>query len=116
MQKMWKTLKNICPNQKPILPAAKKNHQGKIVSSKNDIKNLLAKEYKNRLRSRPYRHDMIETKSRRKRLFDLKLKSAENKKSQPWTNSDLEKDNSLLPPCSWSDSTPHDSSSIDLSI
>ena len=91
MQKMWKTLKNICPNQKPILPTAKKNHLGKIVSSKNDIKKLLAKEYENRLRSRPYRYDLNDTKLRRKRLFYLKLNYAENNKSQPWTIHDLEK-------------------------
>ena len=46
MQKMWKLLKNICPTVKPILPSALRNHQGKIVSSKNDIKKLLAKEFK----------------------------------------------------------------------
>ena len=36
--KMWKLLKNICPKKKSILPSAKKNHAGKIISSKNDIK------------------------------------------------------------------------------
>ena len=55
MQKMWKILKTICPKQKPNLPTAKKNFKGKIVSSKKDIRNLLSKEFKNGLRSRPYR-------------------------------------------------------------
>ena len=53
MQKMWKALKGICPKLKPTLPSAKKNHRGKIISGQKDIKNLLAKEYKNRLRIRP---------------------------------------------------------------
>ena len=90
MQKMWKTLKNICPKIKPILPAAKKNHRGKIISSKNDIKKLLEKEFKNRLRSRPYRNDLISTKLRRSKLFEQKLKFAQNNKSQPWTMEELE--------------------------
>ena len=91
MQKMWKLLKNICPKVKRILPSALRNHQGKIVSSKNDIKNLLAKEFKNRLRPRPYRQDLLTTKLRRKKLFALKLKMAEMNKSKPWTKEDLEK-------------------------
>ena len=61
MQKMWKSLKNICPEVKQILPATKRNHQGKMVSSKNDIKKLLAQEFNNRLRPRPYRNDLIAT-------------------------------------------------------
>ena len=49
MAKMWKILKQICPKEKPILPSAKRNHRGKIISSKKDIKMLLANEYKNYL-------------------------------------------------------------------
>ena len=90
MQKMWKTLKNICPKMKQILPSAKKNHQGKIISSKNDVKKLLEKEFKNRLRERPYRDDLISTKQRRNRLFEEKLKFSEKNKRQPWTMEDLE--------------------------
>ena len=91
LSKMWKILKNICPKLKPILPSAKKNHKGKIISSKNDIKSLLKKEYKNRLRSRPYRSDLISTKLRRNKLFDLKLKLSKRNKTKPWTTKDLEK-------------------------
>ena len=57
MQKVWKALKGICPKLKPTLPSAKKNHRGKIISGQKDIKNLLAKEYKNRLTTRPLRQD-----------------------------------------------------------
>ena len=37
MQKMWKSLKNICPKLKPILPAAKRNYKGKVISGKKEI-------------------------------------------------------------------------------
>ena len=91
MQRVWKILKNICPKVKPILASAKKNHKGKIVSGKNDIKRLLEKEYQNRLRSRPYRFDLMHTKLRRKKLFDLKMRLSEKNISRPWTMNELEK-------------------------
>ena len=57
MQKMWKSLKKVCPKLKPTLPSAKRNLKGKIISSQKDIKTLLEAEYKNRLRTRPVRND-----------------------------------------------------------
>ena len=54
MQKMWSLLKNLCPKNKPTLPAAKRNHAGKIISGQKEMKILMAKEYKNRLWSRPF--------------------------------------------------------------
>ena len=90
MQNMWKILKNICPKMKPILPSAKKNHKGKIISGKNELRKLLEKEYNNRLRSRPFRNDLIDTKLRRKKLFSLKLRLSEDKISEPWTMNDMD--------------------------
>ena len=81
---------NICPKMKHILPSAKKNHLGRIISSKNDVRKLLEKEFKNRLRQRPYRDDLISTHFRRNRLFEMKLKLAEQNKSQPWSMEELE--------------------------
>ena len=90
MQKMWKCLKNICPKVKPVLPSAKRNFKGKIISGKKEIKILLAKEYKNRLRTRPTRHDFISTRLRRERIFKLKMRLSKYRKSAPWTMKDLE--------------------------
>ena len=70
LQKMWKTLKSICPKIKPSLPSAKRNLKGKLVSSQKDIKNLLAAEYKNRLRSWPMRHDLKQVEKRKEQLFE----------------------------------------------
>ena len=41
-------------------PTAKKNHKGKLITGPSELKKLLAKEYKERLRSRPARPDMKE--------------------------------------------------------
>ena len=90
MQKMWKVLKNICPKLKPTLPTAKRNHKGKIVSGKNELKHLLANEYRNRLRTRPVRNDYKSVKNRRKKIFEMKMLLAKCKKSEPWTMQQLE--------------------------
>ena len=91
MQGMWKSLKSLCPKLKPTLPAAKRNHDGKIISGQKEIKNLLAKEYKNRLRSRPVRQEFKSTKLRRKKIFQMKMRVANSNKTDPWTMRDLER-------------------------
>ena len=90
MQKMWKILKNLCPRVKSTLPSAKRNHKGKVFSGQKDLTNLLGKEYKNRLRTRPVRQDFKPTKERRKRIFDMKIRLSLSKESAPWTMKDLE--------------------------
>ena len=88
---MWKLLKRISPKVKPLLPTAKRNHKGNIVSGPKELKILLAKEYKNRLRLRPVRPDLMKMRIRKNILFHQKLKIAEAKKTPKWTQSDLEK-------------------------
>jgi hypothetical protein len=84
-------LKNLCPKNKPNLPAANRNHAGKIISGQKEMKFLLAKEYKNRLRSRPVLKEFRATKIRRRKIFQMKLKLATQKKSVPWTMKDLDR-------------------------
>ena len=91
MQKMWKLLKKISPKLSPTLPSAKHNHKGKIVSGSKEIKDLLANEYKNRLRSRPTRPDLKNMKSMKKKIFNMKMKLAKGKRSSSWEMVDLEK-------------------------
>ena len=72
MQQVWKTLKRLWPKAGSPLPVAKKNHKGKIVSAPKDIKSLLAREYKDHLRKRPMRPDLLSL--RKRRIFKLKFK------------------------------------------
>jgi hypothetical protein len=88
---MWKLLKKLWPKTGNSLPTAKKNHKGKIVSGPKELKILMAKEYKQRLRNRPVRPDLKQMKLRKNRIFQLKLKLAESKKSPEWTMADLNK-------------------------
>ena len=104
MSNMWKLLKKLCPKNINATPTAKKNHQGKIVSGPKEIKTLLAKEYKDRLRARPIRPDMITMRKRKNRIFKLKMSLAERRESLDRNMKDLDralsklKNNKCRPP------------------
>ena len=89
MSKMWKILKKMWPKHSSH-QAAKRNHAGKIVSRPSEIKELLAKEYRERLRLRPMRPDMTSVIDRKNEIFDMKIKISEEKKSPDWTLKDLD--------------------------
>ena len=90
MGQVWKIMKKMWPKQGNQLPTAKRNHKGKLVSGPEEIKTLLAKEYKERLRNRPIRPDFHHLKRIKNEIFKLKLKKAENKSSLPWKMKHLE--------------------------
>ena len=65
LQNMWKMCKRLWPKVGTTIPTAKRNHMGKIVTGPRDIRNVLAKEYKDRLRTRPVRPDLRGMKKRK---------------------------------------------------
>ena len=73
------------------VPIAKRDFEGNLVSNPDQIKILLAKEYKQRLRTRPVRPDLGNLKERKDEIFDLQLKLAESNHTAPWKMSDLDK-------------------------
>ena len=91
MSQMWKLLKKLWLKTGISLPTSKKNHKGKIVSGAEELKLLMAKEYKQRLRTSPIRPDLKSMGIRKNRIFQLKIKLAQKKKSPDWTMSDLNK-------------------------
>ena len=78
---MWKMKKKLWPKKKNALPMAKRNHQGKLVSAPSDLKKLLLKEYKERLRVRSCHPKMKITQRIRNKVINLKIKMAMRKKS-----------------------------------
>ena len=90
LQQVWKTMGKLWPKAGTSLPTAKKNHAGKLVSEPKELKKLLAKEYKQRLRVRPVRPDFEQLEIRKERIFNMKLKLAEANSSILWTLGDLE--------------------------
>ena len=91
LQQMWKMSKKLWPKNIIPLPTAKRNHMGKIVTGPRDVRNVLAKEYKNRLRSRPMRPDLIKMKERKKIIFKMKMKLAESVSTPDWQMKDLDR-------------------------
>ena len=90
LQQVWKTLKKRWPKHENVLPTAKRNHSGKIVSGPTEIKKLMAKEYRERLRTRPIRPVLEFLNSSKKEIFEMKMKIAEAEESSPWDMNDLE--------------------------
>ena len=88
LSEMWKLLKKLWPKHNSN-PTAKKDHKGKIVSESQELKKLLAKEYKDRLRLRPMRPDMEFIKRRKNEIFQAKLLLSETKEVPDWTIKDL---------------------------
>ena len=84
MKKLW-------PKEGVTIPTAKRNNKGKVVTGPREIKNVLAREYKDRLRSRPGRPDLKIMKERKIKLFEMKLKQAKENPSTKWNEYDLEK-------------------------
>ena len=60
------------------------------MSGPTEIKKLMAKEYRERLRTRPIRLDLEFLKISKKKIFEMKMKIAEAEESPPWDADDLE--------------------------
>ena len=91
LQGLWKIFNQIIPKHKTSIPIAKKDHKGRFISDPLEIKALLAKEYKMRLRNRPFRPDLGDIRLRKEKIFKMQLKLAENVSSPPWKIEDIEK-------------------------
>ena len=91
VQNMWKLKKKLWPKKPNSLPVAKFNHIGQLVSSPSELKSLLIKEYKERLRSRAVRTDFIDQKQLDKIVTDLKLSCAWLNKSEAFSSSEVTK-------------------------
>ena len=63
LQQMWKLNKKLWPKCGGVLPAAKKNLKGKLVSNPKAITKLLAREYKDRPRKQAVRQDFTKNEN-----------------------------------------------------
>ena len=88
LQNLWKMMKKLWPKEGVNIRTAKRNSKGKVVTGPREIKNVIAKEYKNRLRTLP---DQKTMKERKMYTFEMKLKLATENLSTKWNNDDLNK-------------------------
>ena len=70
---MWKVKKKLFPKHVTSVPVAKKDLEGKIVSSHDDLKKLYSEAFKHRLRHRPIKDDYQELKALKEELCHLVL-------------------------------------------
>ena len=87
---MWKHKKKLWPKVRETIPTGKLNHQGRLVTGSQDIKNLLAKEYSEKLRLRPIHTDLKDIDMLKKESFKVKLEEATKCKRPPWNTHDLD--------------------------
>ena len=87
---MWKTKKSLWPKKSQSIPAGKIDHKEKLLTGPEDIKKLLEKEYRERLRKRPCHPNLSELDSLKKEAFEAKLKESKHIESKSWTMGELE--------------------------
>ena len=90
LQQVWKLNKKLWPKHENTLPIAKMNQRGKLVSNPKELKKVLAREYKDRLRQRPIRQDLLAMRNRRKKIFQLKMTFSSKRRTPDWNMLQLE--------------------------
>ena len=88
---VWKLKKKVFPKNTRSLPVAKKDFNGQIVTNPELLKKLYLSTYELRLRHRPIKPGYEELKSLKESLFKLRLKLCKSVKSEPWSESQLDK-------------------------
>ena len=86
---MWSLKKRLWPKKKETIQTGKINHQGVLVTSPEDIKSLIYKEYNERLRARPQHPNMKEIFEAKNKAFESKIAEAKSVKTPDWTMSQL---------------------------
>ena len=91
MDKMWNFMEKICPKFKQDVPVAKYNHQGILITEPDEMKKLLASEFKERFRTRPERPDLVGLMERKMLIFKLLYKLSSGIQCPDFQIRDLEK-------------------------
>ena len=88
--RMWK-IKNKVIKKNSDKPTAKKDSHGNLVTSHGLLKKLYENTYLERLKHREISPELSNLKEMKEDLFDLRLMTARNKKSPPFTKENLTK-------------------------
>ena len=88
---VWKVKNKIFPKNQKSLPAAKKDVNGRLVTSKDEIKQLYSDTFSFRLRERPMKSGYEEIQQLTEDLCEERLKLTKNIKAPEWSLEDLEK-------------------------
>ena len=83
-------MKKVFPKNVQPLPVAKRNNLGQIITNPEMMKDLYLETFVHRLRHRPIKSDFEELKKLKEALFELRLRLVKQRKSKPWSMSDLD--------------------------
>ena len=86
---IWKIKRKLFPKNRESLPFAKKNCDGKIITSQHQLKSLYLDTFTHRLRHRLINDKYKYLKDLKEELWKQRLKQAQNVKSKKWTKNDL---------------------------
>jgi hypothetical protein len=89
-KKIWGLLKKKFPKSSHAMPVGKKDGKGNLVTNNRELKKLYLKTYTQRMRNRPIKYELEELKGLKDELFNVRLKLASQKKSEPWQMEDLD--------------------------
>ena len=87
----WSLKRKVFPKHKESLPFAKKNCDGKLISSHKQLKDLYLETFVHRLRHRPIKKVFSYVKSLKEKLCSKRLEYCRKRKSKDWKLKDLEK-------------------------
>jgi hypothetical protein len=88
---VWSINRKVFPKNSETLPFAKRNDEGKLVSSQKELKKLYLQTFIRRLRHRPIRSDFEYLKSLKEELCSKRLEVSRMRKSEQWTIGNLQK-------------------------
>ena len=88
---VWKLTKKLFPKNSKTLPISKKNSNGRLISSPEELKDLYIETYVHRLRHRPVKPEFEELKCLKEELCSKRLELVKMKPYHPWGKDDLER-------------------------
>ena len=89
--KTWKMMKKLSPKNSIEPPAAKKDAQGNLVTSREGLEHLYLRTYIDRLQPNELEENMSDLKDLKSYLLEVQLKCAETKVTRDWSLDELEK-------------------------
>ena len=87
-KQLWKLKKKLCPRSRDALSVMKDKH-GNIISSDKAIKERALEVYKDRLRGNKIEIHLEELEKDTNLLCEIRVKTSQRNKTQPWTMDDL---------------------------
>ena len=81
---IWALKRKLFPKNTENIPIAKKDFNGRLISTQKELICLYLDTYRHRLRHRPIKNEFKYLKVLKEELFDKRLRIAKKRKSEPW--------------------------------